>query len=63
MNKEMKNIMDNYRMIVGSIGIQRYSDPEEQARSIKKCTLLKSVGEISYSDNTNADYRKEYGAG
>lgn len=48
---------EKYYQIMGEINIGGYISPEEEARKIEKCSLLKNV-DITYSNNIEG-YQKE----
>lgn len=53
----------DYKKIVGNVEVQKYSNPEEQGRALKRCSILKPTEEIIYSDHTDAHFNLGYNVG
>lgn len=58
-----KEYAKEYKRIVGNIDTQKFLDPEEQGRALKRCTLLKPTEEIVYSNHTDAHFKLGYNVG
>lgn len=63
MTRTKQDYYKEYRKIVGTIDAQKFIDPEEQGRALKRCSLLKPTEEIVYSNHTDAHFNLGYNVG
>lgn len=59
-NAYERNYEKNYEKIVKSNIAPKYQPPEEQGRSIRKCSILKKV-EIEYSNTSRIGMKQRSG--